>query len=229
MRVPPPFAVRAGQIALDLPGGHVVFSTPAGGDLAPGAAGPTAALRGLVGPPPERWVQDVQVHGARVRTIGADDPIRPMSGEFDGQVTARTDVACVVRVADCLPVALVAPEAVGVLHAGWRSLAAGVVEVGVAALRALGASEIRAAIGPGAGVCCYRAGEEVHAAFAADGPGARSGDHADLAAVARRRLRACAAREVHDTAICTICAAPGELFSHRRGEAGRQAVIAWRS
>ena len=91
-----------------------------------------------------------------------------------------------MRVADCLPVALVAPEAVGAVHAGWRGLAAGVLAGGRrGAARGSGRREIRAAIGPGARVCCYEAGEEVHAAFAHLGPRRGAGTHADLAAVAR--------------------------------------------
>jgi len=120
---------------------------------------------------------------------------------------------------------------VAALHAGWRGLQAGIVEAGLAAVRELGGTEIRAAIGPGAGVCCYEAGDEVHAAFAHLGPLARRGANADLKAVARAALGAGGVDEVHDVGICTICADPGTLWSHRRdGEAaGRQLGVAWRS
>jgi len=49
----------------------------------------------------------------------------------------------------------------------------------------------------------------------------------DLKAEARLRLEAAGVAQVHDIGLCTLCAAPGELFSHRRGDAGRQAGIAW--
>lgn len=231
MLVPAPFMLRAGRIVLDLDGGHVAFTTAAAGDLTPPDDGSGAAVGAEIGVPYERWAQDVQVHDARVRRVAAEQDLHPLSGEYDGQVTSLRDVACLVRVADCLPIAIVAPEAVGVLHGGWRSLAAGVVAEGVAALRALGAGEIRAAIGPGAGVCCYEAGDEVHAAFESCGPGVRRGRHVDLKAVARARLAEAGVADVHDAGICTICSSPHELFSHRRdhGDTGRQAGIAWRS
>ncbi|MBA3328254.1 MAG: polyphenol oxidase family protein, partial [Solirubrobacterales bacterium] len=93
------------------------------------------------------------------------------------------------------------------------------------------AGAIQAAIGPGAGVCCYATGEEVHAAFASYGGAARRGDHADLKLVARRQLEAAGAALVHDVGLCTMCAPAGTFFSHRRdgGRTGRQAGIAWRT
>jgi copper oxidase (laccase) domain-containing protein len=134
-------------------------------------------------------------------------------------------------VADCLPIVLAAPQAVAAVHGGWRGLAAGVLEAGLAALRALGAGTVTAAIGPGARVCCYEAGDEVHAAFARHGPAARAGRNADLVQVAGAILREQGVETVHDCGVCTICAADGLLWSHRRqGErAGRQGGVAWRS
>ncbi len=229
IRAVAPFAWHDGLIVLELPGGHAAFTTAISGDLTPPvvAAGATAAAHS--GIPAERWAQDHQVHGAAVRVVTGDPD--PMSGEYDGQVTNRRDVACVVRVADCLPIVLISPQAVGALHGGWRGLAGGIVERGVAAVRELGGRDICAAIGPGAGVCCYEAGDEVHAAFADSGARARRGNHADLKAVARAQLEAVGVQTVHDVGICTICSAPEELFSHRRdhGHTGRQAGIAWLS
>ena len=228
--IPSPFAWSEEQIAIDLRGGHAVFTTRSGGDLASEPAG-SEALRRAVGPAPEHWAQDHQVHGTSVRVVAPDEPVRREAGESDGSATARRDVACVVRAADCVPVALVAPEAVAAIHGGWRGLAAGVLEEGVRTLRALGASEIRAAIGPHARVCCYEAGEELHAAFAQLGPQVRSGDNADLEAVARALLAKSGVDEVHAVGACTICSPAGTLWSHRRqGEqAGRQGALVWRS
>lgn len=213
--LPAPFTWRNGQIEIDLPGGHGRFTTrlTAPGDL------------------PDRVARSRQIHGADVRVVRDVLDLASAAPDADGQATALRGVACAVRVADCLPVVLVAPEAVAAVHAGWRGLAAGVLEEGVRALRSLGASEIRAAIGPGARACCYETGEEVHAAFAHLGPRARDGDHADLAAVARAILEADDVREIHDTGLCTICAPAGVLWSHRReGElAGRQEGITWRT
>ena len=225
-----PFRWSADQIVIDLPGGHVVFSTCAGADLASEPQG-SPELRGAVGPPPAAWAQDVQVHGSRVRVLAEGEAIAPLEHKSDGIVTARRDAACVVRTADCVPIALVAPQAVAMLHGGWRGLAAGVVQEGVAAMRSLGADPIRAAIGPHARVCCYRTGDEVHAAFAPLGPDVRRGDHADLEAVARALLADAGVGEVHVAGLGTLCSAPGLLWSNRReGErAGRQGGLAWRS
>ena len=234
--LPAPFGWRHGQIALDLPGGHALFTTrlPAATgeaiDLLCGDAA-EAALAVTVGVPAGQVAQSPQVHGAAVRVVGAPRDLAAPAPEADAQVTALADIACTVRVADCLPVVLVAPEAVAAVHAGWRGLAAGVLQAGVRALRALGAREIRAAVGPGARVCCYETGEEVHATFAPLGPGMRDGDRADLAAVAHAILQAEDVTEIHDTRLCTMCAPAGLLWSHRRdGErAGRQGGVAWRS
>jgi copper oxidase (laccase) domain-containing protein len=129
-----------------------------------------------------------------------------------------------VLVADCLPVALVGQGAVAMLHAGWRGLAAGVLEEGVRAVRELGAAgPLTAAIGPGARACCYEVGEEVHAAFGT------SGRTLDLAGIACDRLQAAGVEQVEDTGICTMC--DERFFSHRRegDAAGRQAGVVWRA
>ncbi len=214
--VPAPFGWRDGQIAIDLPGGHGRFTTRA-------AAG--------IGEAGQRIAQSEQVHGAHVRSIRAEQDLDGPAGAYDAQLTTLDGVACAVRVADCLPIVLIAPEAVGAVHGGWRGLAAGVLQASVDALHACGASEIRAAIGPGARVCCYEAGDEVHAAFADVGAGARQGSHADLAAVATTRLWQAGVGDIHDTGLCTICAQPGLLWSFRRegAAAGHQGGVAWRS
>lgn len=243
MREPPaPFVLRDTLIALDLPGGAVRFTTAGTGDLALTAPTPAdeqpgeeaRGLAGRIGIPWARWAQDRQVHEAHVRVTATEDDLRPLTADHDGQATTLEGVACVVRVADCLPVALVAPQAVAMLHGGWRSLAGGIVAAGVAALRDGGATEIVAAIGPGAGVCCFEAGDEVHAAFAplgtVDRP-VRVGRNADLKAVARAQLEAAGVAVTHDVGMCTICSDPSDLFSHRRdhGRTGRQAGLTWRS
>ena len=173
-----------------------------------------------------------QVHGRGVRRITQtpSDAERPAAA--DGQATARADgVAPMVLTADCLPVALAGGGAVAMLHAGWRGLAAGVLTEGVAALRELGAAgPLTAAIGPGAGVCCYEVGDEVHAVFRGY-PEARRGRNIDLKAIARTELARAGVEHVHDAELCTICAGETLFFSHRRdrGATGRQAGIAWLS
>lgn len=186
------------MISLSLPGGEVRFT------------------EGAEVPPRDDVVLGRQVHGGRVVVDGAGE-------EADGQATAREGVAVGVRTADCLPVALVAPEAVAAVHAGWRGLAAGVLEEGVRVLRdELGATRIEAAIGPAAGPCCYEVGDEVRAAL-----GVRTAA-ADLPALAEARLRAAGVDEVHQAGRCTIC--DERLHSFRRdATTERQLGIVWRA
>ena len=163
-----------------------------------------------------RLAQGRQVHGTHVVVDGEGGE------EADGQVTTRPGVAAIVLTADCLPVALAGPGAVGVVHAGWRGLAGGVLEAGVARPRRRG--PVVAAIGPGIGPCCYEVGDDVRAVF---GTSERT---LDLKAVARARLEAAGVGEIHDCGLCTACDAE-RFFSHRRdrGVTGRQAGLAWRS
>jgi YfiH family protein len=155
----------------------------------------------------------------------AKDWLKRPDDEADGQATPRTRVGALVLTADCLPVALVRDGAVAMLHAGWRGLAAGVLEEGVRLLRAQRPGpEIIAVIGPGAGACCYEVGPEVHASL---GTGESGRANIDLRAIARARLLAAGVERVQDVDVCTIC--DERFFSHRRegARAGRQGGVAW--
>jgi hypothetical protein len=151
---------------------------------------------------------------------------------MDGQATDLPGVALAALVADCLPIAVAGGGAVAMLHAGWRGLHGGVIAAGVTAVRELsrtsGELKLAAAIGPGAGACCYEVGQEVHDAFA-EYPDVRRGDNLDLKEIARRQLSAAGVGEVHDIELCTLCAPRELLYSHRRdrGVTGRQAGVAW--
>jgi YfiH family protein len=176
-----------------------------------------------------------QVHGTDVRRV-IDPPVEPTDAielpECDGQATAMPGVAPMVMTADCLPVAVAGAGAVAMLHAGWRGLAGGILAEGVDAVRELGAEgSLQAAIGPGAGPCCYEVGEEVHAAFTDQDLDIRRGRNLDLKAIAREQLRRAGVGVVHDVELCTICGDPTLLFSHRRdgGITGRQAGVVWLS
>jgi polyphenol oxidase len=188
-----------------------------------------------------RHARGRQVHGKVVRRVGPGEvpldegpawkaPPGESLLEADGHATALPGLGVMVLTADCLPVALGSAGAVAMLHAGWRGLAAGVLEEGVGAVRDLGAGEeIVAVIGPGAGVCCYEVGAEVHAALGSGGSGGSAAGHIDLHATARARLLAAGVSRVRDPGICTIC--DRAFFSHRRegARAGRQAGVAWLS
>jgi len=238
-----PFRWEGEHIAIDLPGARVMFTTRRGGaskppydtlnlglltDDDPAAVSENRdRLSALTGVARQRFQQGRQVHGTGV--ISLEGPPNSELVESDGQVTSLEGVAPVVVTADCLPIALSGPGHVGMLHAGWRGLAEGIVAAGVSAFGE--EPPVAAAIGPGAGPCCYETGPEVHEAFAGLGPSVRHGDNVDLKAIAAIRLREAGVGQVHDTGLCTICGDPELFFSHRRdgGVTGRQAGVAWRS
>jgi YfiH family protein len=147
-------------------------------------------------------------------------------------LTRDPAVTLAMTFADCVPVWLYAPDlpAVGLVHAGWRGTALGVVQAACAGLAAAGAAPERlyAAIGPAIGGCCYQVGEEVAARLRslpdADGGIRSEGDghyRVDLPWLNRAQLRAVGVPERHlaSVALCTACH-PGWFFSHRGG-AGR--------
>jgi hypothetical protein len=202
-------------IEVALPGARVVFTDREQGDVRE-AAGLTA-VEALAG---RALARGAQVHGTVVRRVGEALEVE----ESDGQATARPDVAVMVQVADCLPVAVAGPGGVAMLHAGWRGLAAGVLEEGVRAVRELGAADpLAAVIGPGARGCCYEVGDEVREALG------QTTRRIDLATIAARRLAAIGVEQIEDVGRCTICDA--RYFSYRRegAAAGRQAGVAWRA
>jgi YfiH family protein len=154
----------------------------------------------------------------------------------DAAVAFDRGVVCAVLVADCLPVFLASSDGdrIGVAHAGWRGLAAGVVE---ATIVALGCDPARlvAWLGPAIGPQAFEVGEEVRAAFVADDgaaaahfkAGASGRWLADLPALARRRLMACGVASVHGGGSCTF-SDPARFYSYRRdGVTGRMAALAW--
>ncbi|MEA2450441.1 MAG: purine-nucleoside/S-methyl-5-thioadenosine phosphorylase / adenosine deaminase [Thermoleophilaceae bacterium] len=224
---------------VDLPGGRAVFSTRMGGVSPPPyqslnlgiltdddqdrVAENRRLLATRVGLDPERVVWGRQVHGTGLQEW--DGPLQGECRDVDGHLTSVPGLGLLVIVADCLPVALVAPGRAAMLHCGWRGLAGGIVE------RALERFEERpaAAIGPGIGRCCYEVGPEVLGAFAGL-EGVASGRMLDLRAVARRKLEAAGVSTIEDVDLCTSCRAD-LFFSHRRdhGVTGRQGGIAWLS
>ena len=156
-------------------------------------------------------------------------------GEADGLVTADPGVVLAVLTADCAPVLLADPGAgvVGAVHAGWRGLAAGVVEAGVAAMAELGADPgaVVGLVGPAVGGCCYEVGPEVREAVGGRYPAAlattRDGRPAlDPAAGAAQALERAGAGQVRVAGECTIDLEE-RFFSHRRdhGRTGRQAGL----
>jgi len=192
-----------------------------------------AALAALVGPTdPAGWVWVRQVHGADV--FVATGPGRVPAPEADAVVTAVRGLPIAIVTADCAPLVVASDTAVGVVHAGYRGLAAGVIEATVAKVRDLGSGAVRAFLGP-----CIRAPEYEFGAndlapfvaqFGASVEGrTRAGRPAlDIPAGIRVVLDRVGVVAFDDSRIST--ADPGQAdayFSYRRdGETGRQATIA---
>ncbi len=227
----------------DLPGAQAAFSARLGGvsegpfeslnlgrltdDRSDAVRENRRRLAAAVGIDPELVLIGRQVHAAEVaRHDGPTAPggyANPAAGlrEVDGHATAHPDLAPLVFVADCLPVALAGPGGVAMIHCGWRGLAAGIVQRGVEEVRARAA-----AVGPGIGPCCYQVGDEVLSAFAALGPGLAAGRMLDLRQTARRLLERAGVESIEISESCTSCR-PELFFSHRRDGArtGRQAGL----
>ena len=228
-----------------LPGAVVAFTTRGGGvsdgsfaSLNLGFATADAAAsvaenrrRALVaaGADPLRALSLRQRHGNVVVEAGA------VSGSYldaatawpegDALATSQRGLPLIAHGADCLTAALVGPDGLAVVHAGWRGLVAGVLE---AAAERVGPG-FSAAVGPGAGSCCYAVGDDVAGALRARfGADVVADGHADLAACAGRALERGGAAAVLLAGLCTICDAE-RFHSHRRDGAGsgRQAVIAY--
>jgi YfiH family protein len=174
----------------------------------------------------ERAVLARQVHGAEVRLHRAVEPGLSVVEACDGHATPEPGVLIAVTVADCVPVFLVAPSArvVAVLHAGWRGVAAGVLEQGLSVVIAEARgepSDVHVHLGPSICGGCYEVGREVFEALSQpvpDGP-----TPIDLRAVLAARAAAAgvSATRISVSTHCTSCTA-SRLFSHRGGDAARQ-------
>jgi len=204
------------------------------GDDAGAVAENRARVRAALGLRSEpAWLK--QVHGSAVIALGPE-PCEPHEPTADAAVTSVPGRVCVVQVADCLPVLLAARDGseVGAAHAGWRGLAAGVLEATVRALKAEPA-QLHAWLGPAIGPGHFEVGEEVRAAFVAGDalaarafvPNARGRWQCDLCALARARLERLGVRSVHGGGWCTFADAT-RFFSYRRdGRCGRMAALIW--
>jgi len=174
-----------------------------------------------------------QRHGGTVTRAQPRGIITPgtVYDHCDGLWSDAPGRAMLLLTADCMPIAIARSDglrpAVEILHAGWRGLLAGIVAAGV---RAIGARQLVAAIGPSIGPCCYEVGDEVAAPFrqAFGEDVVREGSKLDLWTAAERALRAAGVEHVDRFDLCTACNGD-RFFSHRRdhGRTGRQGVIAY--
>jgi YfiH family protein len=210
------------------------LATHVGDDLAHVAAN-RARLRELLNLGAEpAWL--TQVHGVAVSNLDAA-PSSAVPATADAAVSSRGGAPCVVMVADCLPVLFCSRDGqrIGAAHAGWRGLAAGVLEHTVAAM-GVPANELIAWLGPAISQEQFEVGDEVREAFvnsdrAANSRfrmNARGRWQADLVGLARLRLVALGLTSVSGGTWCTF-ADRKRFYSHRRdGKGGRLAALIWR-
>ena len=209
------------------PGVRALVTTRAMGDMKSAEA--RARLRRHL-PAEPAWLR--QVHGIHVVDAAGTAP----GAAADASFARAKDVVCVAMAADCMPV-LVAHdggEAVGIAHAGWRGLCAGVIEATIAAMGA-SAEHVVVWLGPAIGPGAYEVGEEVRAAFVdRDARAARAFRptrpghwHLDLYAIARQRLAERGVTRVFGGGFCTA-SDPARFFSYRRDQASeRMAAAIW--
>ena len=213
--------------------GLVVFTTTRRLGMPAGPFDP-ASLRHLVeqlGLRPKAVIGMEQVHGDTVRVVTrSQDSVLPAC---DGIMTNRSCVALAVRSADCLPIVAFDPATgvLGVAHAGWRGVKAGLP---VSLLEAMNASfacsdSVHVAIGPGIGRCCYEVGLDFEPWFSAYLE-TRSGQRfLDLSAAAVSQMEEAGLSEdrIARAPWCTACASD-HCHSHRRDgrSAGRMVTIA---
>ena len=185
-----------------------------------------------------RWVY--QVHGVDVHhaeSLPVNTPLGATTTAGDAIVSHTPSLVCGIKIADCMPVLFAARNgaAIGAAHAGWRGMAASVLEATVAAM-GISPDQIVAWLGPAIGASSYEVGSEVRDAFVADDHRTKAAftetrpGHwlCDLYALATQRLRICGVREIHggdfDTRI------DGRFYSYRRDpNTGRFASLIWRA
>ena len=182
-------------------------------------------------PSAPRWLQ--QVHGGRSLRLTAE--VLDGESEADAAFTSQAGVVLAILTADCLPILVCADDGseVAVIHAGWRGLAAGVIESCVCRLRTP-PKKLLAWLGPAIGAASYEVGDEVRSALCASDDGAaevfiatRPGHWlCDLYTLARRRLQALKIRRIHGGGFDTF--SDRRFYSHRRdGSSGRMASLIW--
>lgn len=230
----------------DLPGG-LNLGMKSGDDPVAVAANRERLLK-LAGVSEAAWLE--QIHGAAI--VRAEDALAQARANgtptrADASVTDRPGVVCVVMVADCMPVLLCdeAGRAVGAAHAGWRGLAAGIVEQTaerVADLAGVEAGALHAYLGPSIGPDAFEVGADVRDAFM-DGVGGAQRDAtanafvehphhpgkylADLPALARVRLQRLGVTRIVGGDLCTVTQRE-RFYSYRRDrETGRMAALIW--
>lgn len=175
-----------------------------------------------------------QVHGTNV--VCADETLMNIAPTADASFSTEVGRACAVLTADCLPVLFCSLDGqwVAAAHAGWRGLAAGVLEATLASFPGK-KSELLAWLGPAIGPQSFEVGEDVYAVFTLQDPEARAAFKeqpgtkfkADLYTLARQRLNKAGLTAIYGGGFCTY-SEPDRFYSYRRdGVTGRMASLVW--
>ena len=170
-----------------------------------------------------------QVHGNRVVHLGSDD-FAAGPPQADAVIGRLPGHICMVRTADCLPVLLCSSDGreIAAIHAGWRGMAAGVIEATVAGMKSV-PSSLLAWRGPAIPQAAYEVADDVYEAFVDENPVAASAFasnasgrwQADLYKLAKQRLGRAGVYNVNGGGLCTY-ADPEHFYSYRRdGDTGR--------
>jgi len=214
-------------------------------DFAPSAPGASAreSLRRFL-PAEPTWLR--KVHGIAIADLDANLCAPSDGSAADGAITHTPGTVCAVLTADCLPLLLAdrGSTVVAAVHAGWRGLAAGVVEAALSAMR-IEPAAVLAWLGPAIGPRAFEVGHDVFAAFCDPDPGAAECFvpratmnietranmkwHADLYALARRKLARAGVSAVYGGGRCTLTES-SFFHSYRRdgaGANGRMATMIW--
>jgi YfiH family protein len=202
------------------------------GDLPEHVQQNRALLRAML-PAEPAWLS--QIHGATVLDAAM---VRGVP-EADACIATQPGVVCLIQTADCLPVLFcdTGGRVVGAAHAGWRGLAAGVLENTLAGMREAGAGDILAWMGPAIGPERFEVGEDVLTAFTKRDAEARaafipvagqSGKYlADIYSLARTILRKAGVARIHGGGLCTVTD-QRRFYSYRRDKTtGRMASLIW--
>jgi len=168
-----------------------------------------------------------QPHGAAVGVRGPGSAGFHLAPDADAHLTRSAGTLLGVTTADCVPATLVHPgrRVVGIVHAGWRGAAAGILERAIRRLEVsfgLPARELHLHLGPSICGACYEVGPEVHDQLGLDAPEGPTPVDLPAALADRAVARGLSTERVTRSGWCTLCTGRELLYSHRGGDAGRQ-------
>ena len=231
---PSPEAIpRREVVAQFAPFGVEAFTTTRlAGDYGLGDGEPPAdalarwlALRDELAAAAPRVASARQVHGSRILEHGPGGDGWTRHEGADGHIAVSPGVACVVTIADCVPVFVAHPSgAVALLHAGWRGTAAKIVPKAIATLkeRGLDPADLKVHLGPAICGRCYKVGPDVFEQLT--GWQTIRERNVDLRALLAEQAKEMGVRQLSASPHCTRCD-NDRFFSHRAGDAGRQVAV----